>query len=154
MTPKQEAFAQAVVGGANQTDAYRVAGYSTDMLPQTVWEAASRLANDYKVATRIQELRGSVTRELVTKTVWSRERLIDKAEVSYDGAIDSRQYSAANGALKLISETLGYSEAGNQSPVVQVTKVTVVLQGSTMPKVVEESGAEVAEPVGLDAEES
>ena len=75
---------------------------------------------------RIQELRQAVTNIVVARTVWDKERLIDKAEASYDGAIENSQFAAATGALKLIGETAGLFD--NQPQVqVQITKVTVVL---------------------------
>lgn len=58
ITPKQEAFAQAVASGKSQSDAYRAAykvGAKTK--PETVNQAASRIMADSNVAARVAELR-------------------------------------------------------------------------------------------------
>ena len=62
LTSHQEAFAQAIVDGPNQSDAYKSAGYSVDnKLPATVYQAASRLAANSKVVAGLQEMRQAVT---------------------------------------------------------------------------------------------
>jgi len=126
VTQKQELFCQAIVDGMSQTQAYKTAGYSyQNMLPATVVEAASHLVAKYNVATRIQQLKATIDAAVLNRTVWTKEIVIDKAEVSYNGAIEAKQFSAANGALKLIADT-----AGLTTPVAAaggVTQVVVVL---------------------------
>ena len=130
MTGNREAFSQGIARGLDQTEAYRQAGYSYEnMLPATLWEEASRLAAIPEVSARIAELKQAVTDSLVAQTVWTKEKLVDKAEHSYNGAIEAKQYSAANGALKLIGEAAGLLEP-QQVPSVQITKVTVVLSSN------------------------
>ena len=64
LTGKQESFAQAVAKGLNYTEAYRAAGYAvTAKTPKTVNECASRLANERKVLTRVEELRAPAVRD-------------------------------------------------------------------------------------------
>jgi hypothetical protein len=56
LTGKQEAFCQALFSGMTQKDAYLAAGYSPDQLPDTIYEAASHLAAEYKIITRLKQL--------------------------------------------------------------------------------------------------
>lgn len=57
LTPKQEAFAQAIARGENQSDAYRQAYDATTMAPPTLWSEASRMCRHPEVAARVEELR-------------------------------------------------------------------------------------------------
>lgn len=61
LTAKQEKFAQNIIQGMNQADAYRSAYNTVRMSDKTIHENASRLANDSKVAARISELRGQIS---------------------------------------------------------------------------------------------
>lgn len=58
LTSKQEAFAVAVARGEKQSDAYRDVYQPKNMTPKTIYEAASRLAKNSKVAARISQLSG------------------------------------------------------------------------------------------------
>ena len=60
LTPKQEKFAQAIIEGMSQADAYRTAYSCSRMSDKTIWENASRLMADDKVKARVQELRDKV----------------------------------------------------------------------------------------------
>jgi hypothetical protein len=57
---QQEKFAQGVVKGMTQADAYRVAYKTANMKQDTIHQAASRLMADSKVAARLAELRAPV----------------------------------------------------------------------------------------------
>jgi phage terminase small subunit len=57
LTAKQEKFAQLVAKGSTQSDAYREAYDSEDMLDKSIWEKASELAAIVKVKSRIEELK-------------------------------------------------------------------------------------------------
>ena len=50
LTPKQEAFAQAIADGHNQSDAYRLAYDAADSSPATIWQRACGLAKHPQVA--------------------------------------------------------------------------------------------------------
>jgi phage terminase small subunit len=72
LTAKQEAFAQNIVSGMNQADAYRSAYPGQRMADKTIWETASKLMKNPKVVARIKELRA----ELAKPTIMSaQERL-------------------------------------------------------------------------------
>ena len=58
LTAKQERFAQLVASeGMTLTAAYLDAGYSSKALRKSLWESASKLAADAKVAPRVEEIR-------------------------------------------------------------------------------------------------
>jgi len=60
LTPQQEAFAVAVAAGSNLSDAYRKAyPRSLRWVPETVHEAASRMAANSKVSARVAALRAA-----------------------------------------------------------------------------------------------
>lgn len=58
LTEKQEKFCQFYLDtDGNASEAYRMAYDTTNMQPDTVWSAASRLLDNCKVAARIDEIR-------------------------------------------------------------------------------------------------
>ena len=63
LTPKQEAFAQAVVSGMTQADAYRAAFNAAKMKDSSIHVNASKLMADAKVAQRVEKLREPVVKE-------------------------------------------------------------------------------------------
>ncbi len=65
LNPQQERFAQEVVSGKNQSDAYRVAyPRSIKWKAETVQQAASRLIANNKVRTRVEELRMPILKKV------------------------------------------------------------------------------------------
>jgi hypothetical protein len=64
LTSKQEAFAQAIVSGKTQADAYRAAFSAGRMKDATIQQEASRLMADRKVTARVAELRAPVVEKL------------------------------------------------------------------------------------------
>jgi phage terminase small subunit len=60
LTIKQEAFAQAMASGLypNQAAAYRVAYDAETMAPGTIYQEASRLMADPRIAARVDEIKG------------------------------------------------------------------------------------------------
>ena len=65
LTEKQEAFAQNIIMGMSQADAYRNAYNTKKMSDKTVWENASRLMNNSKVKARVNELRAQVANKAI-----------------------------------------------------------------------------------------
>ena len=65
LTAKQEQFAQNIIKGMSQADAYRSAYSTSRMADKTIHENASRLAKDSKISARIAELRGQLTKETI-----------------------------------------------------------------------------------------
>ncbi len=64
LTSKQEAFAQAIVSGKSQADAYRKAFSAGKMKDTTIHVKASELMADGKVTVRVAELRAPVVAKL------------------------------------------------------------------------------------------
>lgn len=62
LTAKQEKFVQCIIEGMSQADAYRSAYSTSRMADKTIWENASRLMNDSKVAARLKELRDELAK--------------------------------------------------------------------------------------------
>lgn len=60
LTSKQEAFAQAIVSGKNQSDAYRIAYPTGRMKGASIHRNAKALTDNTKIASRIIELRAPV----------------------------------------------------------------------------------------------
>lgn len=69
LTAKQEAFAQALASGKNQSDAYRSAYSCAKTADKAIWVRASELAANSKVAGRVAELK----EKLASRHLWTRE---------------------------------------------------------------------------------
>lgn len=69
LTPKQEAFCQAVVNGKTLSDAYRSAYSASKMQDNTINARASELGLNSEITVRIDALR----KELAEKLLWTRE---------------------------------------------------------------------------------
>lgn len=65
LTPKQEKFVQRLIQGMSQADAYRSAYSTKNMADKTIWENASRIANDSKVKARLRELRNELAKDSI-----------------------------------------------------------------------------------------
>lgn len=84
LTAKQEKFAKEYVKLGDASAAYRLAYNTSNMKDSTVNEAASKLKNDYKVTTRIEELKKEA--EKVSKKAfgvdieWAVSKLVAIAE--------------------------------------------------------------------------
>jgi len=91
LTPKREAFAQAVASGMSQADAYRSAFESGKMKPETIQSAASRLMADYKVSARVEEIR----KPAVEKAQITLESHLERLKQLSEKAEQEGQLSAA-----------------------------------------------------------
>lgn len=97
LTPKQEKFAQSIaLEEMNQSDAYRSAYSCTKMSDKTIWENASRLMADSKVAARIAELRQETITPKVMSAQKRREKLTDIAENAEDPNIAMKAIDLLN----------------------------------------------------------
>ena len=65
LTAKQEKFVQNIIEGMSQADAYRNAYDTNRMSDKTVWESASKLLSNHKVAARVQELRDQLANKSI-----------------------------------------------------------------------------------------
>ena len=92
LTPKQEAFAQAIVTGVNQSDAYRAAyKVRPGTKAESVNVAASKLMSDAKVTQMVAELRLPVAK----KAQITLESHLDDLMRLRNMAAKEKQYSAA-----------------------------------------------------------
>lgn len=82
ITPKQEAFAQAIASGQNQSDAYRAAyKVRPGTKAESINVAASKLMSDAKVTQRVALLR----KALESKGLWTREKSVLALSAIVDG---------------------------------------------------------------------
>lgn len=98
LTAKQEQFAQLILQGKTQADAYRGAYSTSKMTDKQVWEEASKLAASPKVAQRINELRAETAKRnaLVVDDILNEIRRVALS--------DPRKLFDENGQLKKITE--------------------------------------------------
>ena len=127
LTHLQEAYAQLLAAGTPEVDAYPQAGYDCSRsTTKSVYELASRLAHDVKVASRVQALRA----KLALKHGWDLDRVVLEAEANLALARTGgfRGASAANGSVELIARVQGIL---SDRPRVElppiITRITVVL---------------------------
>jgi phage terminase small subunit len=78
LTAKQEQFVKNIIDGMSQADAYRSAYDTSRMKDKTVWERASALMKNNKVATRLKELRDQLAKPTI---MTAQERLEFLTEV-------------------------------------------------------------------------
>ena len=107
--PKWEKFAQAVALNVPAAKAYRdhVAS-DPDGPPLSIDPAASKLANDNKVATRIEELRAKVAEKAEKKFDMTKEKWLERLATIAGKAEEVEDFSAATGALTQIGKAAAY----------------------------------------------
>ena len=91
LTTKQETFAQEIVKGSNQADAYRIAYNASNMKDETIWSNASRLIIEDKIQKRIKELR----RPAVKKVHLTLEKHLDDLLELREKAKNDEKWSSA-----------------------------------------------------------
>lgn len=102
LTFKQEAFAQAIVDGMTQADAYRTAYNAENMLDNVIWSEASKLMSHPKVAERVKELKDA----LAEKVLWTREMSVRALKETYETGAGSVKVAA----VKELNAMHGYNE--------------------------------------------
>ena len=110
LTPKQEAFAQAVAGGKSYADAYRSA-YASKGKHQTVHSEGSKLMKDPKVAHRIDQLIGLKERAIQRKAVSDRELVVGKLRRWVEDGIDPTTHEEPTAAQLQAAQLLGRTVA-------------------------------------------
>jgi hypothetical protein len=103
LTAKQEAFAQAIAGGLNQSDAYRSAYSISKATPASVNQLASKLAADVKVSSRVKELQA----ELANKSLWTREQSVAVLSAVV-GDMEARHGDKIS-AVKVLNDMQGFN---------------------------------------------
>lgn len=107
LTAKQEAFAQAIADGLNQSDAYRHAYDAERMKPTAIWQEASTLSEHPQVALRVIELKQAVIDATVEARAWDLDRIVQESAVNVRLGRFLGQIGASNGALTTIGKAVG-----------------------------------------------
>lgn len=105
LTDKQEAFCQAIMAGATFADSYRAAYCADGMVPNSIWNAASRLAADPKVRGRLEQLAEQKEAErrmlALSRADWVVEKITQQVmDPATPPAVKTR-------ALELLGKTIG-----------------------------------------------
>jgi hypothetical protein len=103
LTYQQEKFAQGVVKGLTQSDAYRAAYKTGNMKVDTIHQAASRLVADSKVAARLAELRTPVA-ERVDMSIQAH---VSRLANIRDAALEAGDHGPATRAEIAIGQVAG-----------------------------------------------
>ncbi len=120
LTPKQEAFAQAVAGGKTQADAYRSAyNVKPETSPGSVQNKASLLMKKGEVRVRVEELKA----QLSEKLLWTREDSL-KTLIAVINAPDN----AGNiiSSVQAINKMQGFDAAEKHEHSGSVTQISLV----------------------------
>ena len=123
LTAKQEAFAQAIADGMNQSDAYRSAYNAGKMKPESVQQTASRLMDDLKVSSRVAELKQAIA----DKGLWTRERSVKALAAIADGSEAKANEIVA--AIKELNSMHGFNAPTKQEISLTFPKVINVIAG-------------------------
>ena len=105
LTAKQENFCQAIMAGATFADSYREAYRADGMVPNSIWNAASRLAADPKVRGRLEQLAQQKEAErrmlALSRADWVIEKITQQViDPATPPAVKTR-------ALELLGKTIG-----------------------------------------------
>jgi len=103
LTPKQEAFVQAIISGKTQSDAYRLAYDTSKMKPSSVHELASVLMTDVKISSRIK----GIKEELAKHFMWTREDSVRELTSVINDM--SARCSDRTAAVKVLNEMYGFN---------------------------------------------
>jgi hypothetical protein len=95
LTAKQEKFAQGIVAGLSQADAYRQAYDAGRMKPESVQQLASRVMGRVEVRSRVEALRVKVVAKVQAKAVYG----IEQAMIEADEAIALCKAKQNGGAM-------------------------------------------------------
>ena len=104
LTPKQEAFCQAIADGLSQADAYRSAYKAEKMKPESVQNTAYQLMQNLEVSSRVKELKGA----LENKMLWTREQSINKAIEAIEMASNNGKPLEILKGVEVLNKMHGY----------------------------------------------
>ena len=108
LSHKQELFIKLhVVDGLNISDAYREAYDTKTNKQNSLYNQASMLASNPKVAQRIMELKRSIEDKLASEIVWDRNRIVSELAVNVELAREHKQMAASNRSLELVAKVTG-----------------------------------------------
>jgi hypothetical protein len=147
LSKKQELFIKLhVVDGLNISDAYREAYDTKTNKQNSLYNQASMLASNPKVAQRIMELKRSIENKLASEVVWDRNRIVSELAVNVELARDHKQMAASNRSLELVAKITGVISTEDTK---QLTGTVSVIH-SLSDAVLEQLAAMASEPVAID----
>ena len=132
MTHKQEKFAQAIIDGCGQSEAYKLAYETSNMLPATIHNSAYKLMQHDEIAARISEAREAVATGLMATRIWTAEKLVEEAEANLTGARDDHAWAPANKAVEIIARLTGNLEPAEREEIPRITTVVYNLSAGTV----------------------
>lgn len=103
LTPRQESFAQAIVSGLTQADAYRTAYACKNATDNSIIQMASKLMANIKVVSRVAELRKPV----VEKLQYGLEQAMNEAQEAFEVSKSKEQGGAMVAAVQLRAKLNG-----------------------------------------------
>ena len=146
LSKKQELFIKLhVVDGLNISDAYREAYDTKTNKQNSLYNQASMLASNPKVAQRIMELKRSIEDKLASEIVWDRNRIVSELAVNVELAREHKQMAASNRSLELVAKVTGVLAEDTK----QVTGTVSVIH-SLSDAVLDQLVALSSEPVPID----
>ena len=146
LSKKQELFIKLhVVDGLNISDAYREAYDTKTNKQNSLYNQASMLASNPKVAQRIMELIRSIEDKLASEIVWDRNRIVSELAVNVELAREHKQMAASNRSLELVAKVTGVLAEDTK----QVTGTVSVIH-SLSDAVLDQLVALASEPVPID----
>jgi hypothetical protein len=110
LTPKQEAFAQAVAGGQSYADSYRAA-YNSTGKDSTAHSEGSRLAKNPQISARVEALTEQKGRALARKAVTDRELVVGKLRAWVTDGLDPTTGDEPTQQMLTAAQLLGRSVA-------------------------------------------
>lgn len=122
LTAKQEAFAQAIVDGLNQSDAYRKAYDAENMKAETIQSKASTMMREGKVRERVLDLRAVVE----SKQLWTRE---DSIRTLKSVIGDAERLGDKVSAVKELNAMHGFNAPTKSELTIEFPKVINVIAG-------------------------
>jgi len=148
LTPKQQTFADGILAGLNQTEAYKAAyDVSPDCLPSTVHNAAYALTQNPDIAASIEAARD-------TRRGWTLARVVEEGERNLAGSREANQWASANGALQFLGKITGVVSEKPVTETVSITRVTIVLDSGVNLSLESNAATSLSEPspeAGLEA---
>ena len=153
LTTKQELFSKLVaLDGLSISEAYKQSYNCENMKQDSIYQLSSRLSKQVQITSRINELRDSVTSEIVANVAWTKERFIKEAEANLIQSRDLNQMNPANTSLQLIGRVTQILEDKPQNQVnIGIVETLGKLPDSVL-QALESMGP--SEPVAIDDSEA
>ena len=151
LSHKQELFSKLVaVDGLNISDAYREAYDTKTNKQNSLYNQASMLASNPKVAQRIEAMKADISDKLASEVVWDKARIVSELGINVDLGRETKQLAASNQALNLIGKAVG---SVFEPDSVAVTGSVSVIHGLSN-EVLDQLASMVQEPESLASEAS